>query len=79
MKHALILYGTEGCHLCDEAQTLLDRIGLTWHDVDIADDDELLERYGTSIPVLARSDSSDELNWPFQREDVLTFLRNAVK
>lgn len=78
MKHALILYGTEGCHLCDEAQSLLSQIGLAWHDVDIADNDALLERYGTSIPVLASSASSAELNWPFQREEVLNFLRDAV-
>ena len=78
MKHVLILYGTEGCHLCDEAQSLLSHIGLTWHNVDIIDSDELLERYGTSIPVLASSDKNAELNWPFAREDVLNFLRDIV-
>lgn len=68
----LILYGTEGCHLCHDAQSLLLQIGVAWQDVDIIDHDELLERYGTRIPVLQRQ--GRELNWPFGQQDVLRFL-----
>lgn len=74
MTPTLILYGTDGCHLCDEAELLLRQLGLQWQGVDIVDDETLLERYGTSIPVLARSDSGEELNWPFLRNDVLRLL-----
>lgn len=68
----LLLYGTDGCHLCHEAQSLLQQLGLAWQDVDIIDRDDLLERYGTRIPVLLLDDR--ELDWPFQRQDVLHFL-----
>ena len=33
--------------------------------VEIADDEELLERYGVRIPVLRRLDTGEELDWPF--------------
>ncbi|OIQ88402.1 hypothetical protein GALL_296930 [mine drainage metagenome] len=72
----LILYGTEGCHLCHEAQSLLQQLALVWHDVDIIDDDRLLETYGTRIPVLHLH--GKELGWPFQRQDVLRFLDAAA-
>jgi glutaredoxin-related protein len=74
MAHTLILYGTEDCHLCDEAGTLLRQLGLTWQTIDIAEDDELLERYGTRIPVLSKLDSDDELDWPFPREKILLLI-----
>ena len=68
----LILYGTEGCHLCHDAQSLLQQAGVAWQDVDIIDHDDLLERYGTRIPVLQHH--GRELNWPFQQQDILRFL-----
>ena len=43
--------------------------------VDIAQSEELVERYGTRIPVLRRNDTGVELDWPFTRDDVLTFLQ----
>jgi hypothetical protein len=69
MTTFLTLYGTEHCHLCEHAQALLAQAGLEWHNVDIAESDVLLERYGTRIPVL-RHDNGKELNWPFKHEDV---------
>lgn len=71
----LILYGTEGCHLCHDAQALLQQMSLTWQDIDIIEHDDLLERYGPRIPVLKQSDSGDELNWPFKPREILTLLR----
>lgn len=70
----LILYGTEGCHLCDKAQAILHQAGLAWYEVDIIDDDVLLERYGEKIPVLLRSESGRELYWPFSMGEVLAFM-----
>ena len=43
--------------------------------VDIADDDELFERYGLLIPVLRRIDIGQELNWPFDQQQVLDLLQ----
>lgn len=71
----LQLYGTDGCHLCHDAQTLLHQLNLNWLDIDIIDDDDLLEQYGTRIPVLRLG--HQELNWPFQQEDVLKLVSPA--
>ena len=43
--------------------------------VDIAQSEELVERFGTRIPVLRRSDTGQELDWPFTRDQLLTFLQ----
>jgi glutaredoxin len=50
---SLVLYGRPGCHLCDEARTVLARIGHPFEEVDIEADDELLARYLVRIPVIA--------------------------
>lgn len=71
------LYGTLGCHLCEVAEAVLmpfvDR-GLLIELVDIAEDQALIERYGLIIPVLRRTDTSAELLWPFDAEQVVAFL-----
>jgi glutaredoxin len=68
------LYGTAYCHLCDEAEAILRESGIAADYVDIADDDELLEKYGIRIPVLKRVDTGAELGWPFDAEAVSRFL-----
>ena len=72
----LTLYGTEGCHLCHDAQMVLRQLNLAWNDVDIIEDDLLLETYGTRIPVL-RSQGK-ELDWPFTQVHVLDWLSGEV-
>ena len=49
----LVLYGRPGCHLCDDARTVLERIGHPFEEVDVEADDELLARYLERIPVIA--------------------------
>ena len=49
----ITLYGRAGCHLCDDAQAVLDRVGEPYDVVDIESDDELLKRYLERIPVVA--------------------------
>jgi glutaredoxin len=68
------LYGTACCHLCEEAQAILQGMGIEAEHVDIADDDELLEKYGIRIPVLKRVDTGAELGWPFDAAAVSRFL-----
>jgi glutaredoxin len=70
----LELYGTTFCHLCEEAEAILNEIGIEANYIDIADDDELVERYGIRIPVLKRGDTGAELGWPFDVEAVSRFL-----
>lgn len=70
----LLLYTTEGCHLCEQAEALLQTVDVAVKRVDIADDDGLFHRYGTRIPVLQRSDTGQELAWPFDDAAVGRFL-----
>ena len=48
----ITLYGRPGCHLCDDARTVLDRVGEPYEEVDIESDDDLLRRYLERIPVV---------------------------
>ena len=74
----LELMTTEGCHLCDLAVPLLvqgvDPEIFEVDLVDIAFDDELVERYGSRIPVLRHLESGEELNWPFDEQTLDKFL-----
>ena len=47
------LYGRQGCHLCDEAREVLDRVGEPYDEVNIEEDDDLHRRYLERIPVIA--------------------------
>lgn len=68
------LYSTVGCHLCEQAKVILWPLLLQYQfrlvEVDIADSDEMIEQYGTRIPVLHVKDPASELSWPFTAQDV---------
>jgi len=73
----VLLLGTRGCHLCEDAAVLLGTAsratGVPWTYVDIADDDALLELYAERIPVLRHLNG--EIGWPFGLLDVLRLMR----
>ncbi|AZF04525.1 MULTISPECIES: glutaredoxin family protein [unclassified Pseudomonas] len=72
------LFGTLGCHLCEIAEAEIMPLvehGLLVELVDITDPDDLTEAYGLRIPVLRRVDTGAELDWPFDTEQVVAFLR----
>ena len=46
------LYHAQGCHLCDRARDVLDRVGVPYESVDITGDDSLEERYREWLPVV---------------------------
>jgi glutaredoxin len=48
----VILYSREGCHLCDDAHSLLLRHGLQARVVDIDADPTLRERFNECVPVV---------------------------
>ena len=73
----LMLYGTRYCHLCDQAEALLEAAGIGAKYVDIASDDALLEKYRVRIPVLVRVDSGAELGWPFDAPALQRFIAQA--
>ena len=52
MVGALVLFGKPGCHLCDEARAVLERVGEPFTEVDITTDDALHAAYLERIPVV---------------------------
>ena len=56
MTPAVTLYGRPGCHLCDVARGVLDRVRadapFELLEIDIERDDELFKRYLERIPVV---------------------------
>lgn len=51
----VVVYGKPGCHLCEDAVALVtavcDEAGVTWREVDISGDADLMRTYGEQIPV----------------------------
>jgi glutaredoxin len=49
------LYGKPGCHLCDDARASVTQVcaelGVTWSEIDITQDEQLVKEYGEQIPV----------------------------
>lgn len=69
----VVLYHTEGCHLCEQAQAMLAQhpqvsaIELR----DIIDDPEWLSAYQVRIPVMALAHRPEaELGWPFDQQAI---------
>lgn len=71
------LYSSEGCHLCEQAYELCFSIlAEQMVVVDIVDDENLVEQYGMHIPVLKNLTSGQQLFWPFNREQIQTFINS---
>ena len=55
MTVRVTLYSKPGCHLCDEARAVIERVcadlGETYDEISILSDPVLQERYGEEIPV----------------------------
>ena len=78
MTPTLILYTTESCHLCKEAEKLLTQLArskdVSVEAIDISFDEELVSRYGIRIPVVKNKLTEYEIGWPFG----LTELANLI-
>ena len=68
------LYGRPGCHPCEDAQAVLDRVGHPYALVDIEQDDDLLKRYLERIPVVA-VDGVELFDFEVDEEALLRHLR----
>ena len=70
------LYGTLGCHLCDDALALCLAVmpATDISVIDIIDDEQLLELYRMSIPVLERLVDQEKLFWPFEQKQILELV-----
>jgi glutaredoxin len=55
-KAHVIVYSRPGCHLCDEAKTVIQNAGCSDHftleEINIESDDGLLRKYKYDIPVI---------------------------
>ena len=55
MTARVTLYSKPGCHLCDDARTIVERVcaelGESFDEVDITTSPDLMARYGEEIPV----------------------------
>jgi hypothetical protein len=75
MQH-IKFFTTAHCSLCEQALDLLlttpEMAGYHLESIDIADDPNLLERYGDKIPVLAIAEQ--ELCAPIDRTSLLQWL-----
>lgn len=51
----MLLLGRPGCHLCDDARTVIEKVcgelGVSWEERSIEGDDRLAREYGEQIPV----------------------------
>jgi len=49
------LYGKPGCHLCEDARVVIERVcrevGVEFDEIDISDDPDLMKVFGEQIPV----------------------------
>ena len=52
MKPRVVLYGAEGCHLCEKARAVLVESGEPFEEVDITGDAELEDAYRQWLPVV---------------------------
>jgi len=77
LANRLTLYTTLGCHLCEQAKphifAALLHTDFILEEIDIANDEALVEKYGLLIPVLACQ--GRELNWPFEQQGVVGLLQ----
>ncbi len=48
----IAIYGKAGCHLCDDARAVLERVGAPFQEIDITTDDALHAAYLERIPVV---------------------------
>ncbi|HTJ32548.1 MAG TPA: glutaredoxin family protein [Dactylosporangium sp.] len=69
----LVLYTRPGCHLCEEAKAVLERVGEPFAEVDIEGDDALEEEYGFRIPVLLL-DGKEHGYWRVEEDRLRTDL-----
>lgn len=74
----ITLMHTDGCHLCEQAAALLTALNINFREVEIIDDELLVARFGTRIPVLV-NERDECLDWPFDHDSIQLFLSTPAK
>lgn len=73
-----VLYQRDYCHLCDQALAVLAQARAPdFESVWVDDSAELVQRYGTRVPVLRDLRNGRELDWPFDAQQVSGWLRHG--
>lgn len=80
MMHLLLL-GTAGCHLCEEAEEIIRECLPNDYDqvvenIDIAEQEHWQAQYAIRIPVLYHPETQKELAWRFEQADVERFIQS---
>ena len=81
------LMTTLGCHLCEDANAMLQLYinegkpgqnlsSLEVELVEISEKESLIEQYGVRIPVLLKPLTGQELAWPFDMQELVEFLQS---
>jgi glutaredoxin len=72
------IYTRDGCHLCDEARTVVDEVcaalGESFDEVDIDSDPELVRRFGEEVPVTFVDGAQHDF-WRVDRDRLAGALR----
>ncbi|MDD5269187.1 MAG: glutaredoxin family protein [Methylococcales bacterium] len=78
----LLLFGTSGCHLCEQAELIIkswaNNKELTIETIDIAGQEQWQEQYAIRIPVLYHPDTQKDLGWPFNHAQVKEFINELI-
>lgn len=76
--HTVRLYGKPGCHLCEDARSVLNRLQQRYpieiEEVDITTDPALFRLYDIRIPVIL-IDGAREMEAPINERDLRRALR----
>ncbi len=78
----LLLLGTAGCHLCEEAEEMIQACLPNDYQpeiIDIAEQEHWQAQYAIRIPVLVHPDTQKELAWPFTQSEVQAFVMLVTK
>ena len=79
----LLLLGTAGCHLCEQAQQLINDClpnysVLTVESIDIAEQEQWQADYAIRIPVLFHPETQKDLGWPFESAQLNAFIDELI-
>ena len=70
-ERVVTLIGKPGCHLCDDAQVVIEKVcaetGASWEKKDITEDEELHRKYWEQIPVVLVDGEQHDF-WRVQEE-----------
>lgn len=81
----VLLFGTAGCHLCEQAEEILsacvankNNVIIEMVDIAEAENEHWQEKYAIRIPVLYHADNQKELAWPFDAAMVNDFITSMI-